>query len=72
MDFRQLQYFIAAVEQRSMSAAAVACQVTQPTLSTQIRLLETELNDVLFRRTPVGLRPTKSAQRLYRCRDGSL
>lgn len=66
MDFRQLQYFIAAVEQRSMSAAAVACQVTQPTLSTQIRLLETELSDVLFGRTPVGLRPTKSAQRLYR------
>ncbi|SED86315.1 DNA-binding transcriptional regulator, LysR family [Beijerinckia sp. 28-YEA-48] len=66
MDFRQVQYFTAAVEQRSMSAAAAACQVTQPTLSTQIRQLEIELNDVLFGRTPIGLRPTKSAQRLYR------
>lgn len=66
MEFRRLQYFAAAIEQRSMSAAAAACQVTQPTLSTQIRVLETELNDVLFGRTPVGLRPTKAAQRLYR------
>ncbi|MGN6460800.1 MAG: LysR family transcriptional regulator [Pseudolabrys sp.] len=66
MDFRQLQYFAAAVEQRSLSAAARICRVTQPTLSAQMQRLETELNDVLFTRTPVGLQPTKSAQRLYR------
>lgn len=66
MDFRQLQYFAAAVEQRSLSAAARLCRVTQPTLSAQMQRLETELNDVLFTRTPVGLQPTKSAQHLYR------
>jgi LysR family nitrogen assimilation transcriptional regulator len=66
MDFRQLQYFVAAVEQRSMSAAARVCRVTQPTLSAQIRRLELELDGVLFERTAIGLRPTKSAQLLYR------
>lgn len=66
MDFRQLQYFAAAVEQRSLSAAARLCGMTQPTLTAQMQRLETELNDVLFTRTPVGLQPTKSAQHLYR------
>ena len=66
MDFRQLQYFAAAVEQRSISGAARACRVAQPTLSSQVRRLELELSEALFGRTAVGLRPTKRAQLLYR------
>jgi DNA-binding transcriptional LysR family regulator len=66
VDFRQLQYFAAAVEQRSISSAARACRVAQPTLSSQVRRLELELNEALFGRTAVGLRPTKRAQSLYR------
>ncbi|MGD9769420.1 MAG: LysR family transcriptional regulator [Pseudolabrys sp.] len=61
-----MQYFAAVVEQRSLSAAARLCGVTQPTLSAQMQRLEAELNDVLFTRTPVGLQPTKSAQHLLR------
>jgi DNA-binding transcriptional LysR family regulator len=66
MDFRQLRYFTATVEQRSMSAAARICRVSQPTLSTQISDLEVELNETLFKRVAFGVRPTPAAQAFYR------
>jgi DNA-binding transcriptional LysR family regulator len=66
VDFRQLRYFLAAVEQRSMSGAARACAAAQPTLSTQIRRLELELGEALFVRTPSGLQPTRAGRALYR------
>lgn len=65
MDFRQLQYFMAAVERRSMSAAARACGVTQPTLSAQIKRLEMQRGEALFARTAAGLEPTARARELY-------
>ena len=66
MDFRQLQYFKAAFECRTMSGAARACRVTQPTLSAQIKRLELELDETLFGRTAVGLEPTSFANDLHR------
>lgn len=66
MDLRQLQYFKAAFECRTMSGAARACHVTQPTLSTQIKQLELELGETLFGRTAVGLDPTPFADDLHR------
>lgn len=48
-----------------MSAAARVCQVTQPTLSAQIKRLELELGEALFGRTTVGLEPTPFAAELY-------
>jgi DNA-binding transcriptional LysR family regulator len=66
MDFRQARYFIAAIEQRNMSAAARVCGSSQPTLSAQVRRLEIELGETLFNRTALGLRPTPSAVALYR------
>lgn len=66
MDLRQLQYFKAAFECRTMSAAARVCHVTQPTLSAQIKQLELELGETLFGRTAVGLDPTPFADDLHR------
>jgi LysR family transcriptional regulator, cyn operon transcriptional activator len=47
----QLEYFVAAVEHGSFSAAAAALHVAQPSLSEQIRRLEGRLGVVLFVRT---------------------
>ncbi len=47
----QLEYFVAAVEHGSFSAAAAALHVAQPSLSEQIRRLEDRLGVVLFVRT---------------------
>lgn len=48
---QQLQYFLAAVEHGSLSAAAEANFVAQPSLSEQIRRLESQLGVTLFHRT---------------------
>jgi DNA-binding transcriptional LysR family regulator len=66
VDFRQLRYFRAAVEQRSMTGAARACAAGQPTLSTQIKRLEQELGAPLFVRTPSGIEPTQAGRTLHR------
>jgi len=62
--FRQLEYFVAAAEHGSISAAARARHVSQPSVSTAIAQLEDTLGEPLFRRqvsrglelTPAGLR----------------
>ena len=43
MDIRQLQYLAALAREKHFTRAAVACNVTQPTLSGRIRQLELEL-----------------------------
>ena len=48
MTLQQLEYFLAAVEHRSFSAAAAALHMAQPSLSEQIRRLEGELGAPLF------------------------
>ena len=48
MTLQQLQYFLAAAEHRSFSAAAAALHMAQPSLSEQIRRLEAELGAPLF------------------------
>ena len=39
VSFRQLQLFLAVAELRSITAAARACHVTQPTVSMQLKEL---------------------------------
>ena len=43
MNLRDLQYLVALADHRHFGRAAEACFVSQPTLSTQVKKLETEL-----------------------------
>lgn len=51
MNIRDLEYLIALAEFKHFRKAADACNVSQPTLSGQIRKLEDELGTVLLERT---------------------
>ena len=61
---QQLQYFLSAVEHGSLSAAAEAHFIAQPSLSEQIRRLENQLGAALFVRTNRKLILTEAAQML--------
>ena len=50
MNLRDLEYLVALDEQRHFGKAAARCGVSQPTLSTQLRKLETELGVDLIER----------------------
>lgn len=52
MNLRDLQYLVAVAEHRHFGKAADSCFVSQPTLSTQLKKLETELGVELVERTP--------------------
>lgn len=61
MNLRDLEYLVALDEHRHFGRAAAACYVSQPTLSTQVKKLETELGLPLVERgvrrvllTPAG------------------
>ena len=69
MNLRDLVYFNSLAEHRHFGHAAEACQVSQPTLSSQIRKLEDELGVQLLERTnkrvdltPVGARILEHAR----------
>jgi DNA-binding transcriptional LysR family regulator len=69
--FRQLEYFVAAAEHGSISAAARARHVSQPSVSQAVAQLEAVLGEALFRRqVSRGLELTLAGQRLLgRARD---
>lgn len=52
MNLRELEYLVALDDHRHFGRAAEACFVTQPTLSTQIKKLEAELDVALIERSP--------------------
>ncbi|MDE3188182.1 MAG: LysR family transcriptional regulator [Acidobacteriota bacterium] len=69
MNLQDLRYLVAVAEHRHFGRAAEACNVSQPTLSSQIRKLEEELGVTLLERTnkrvemtPVGSRILMHAQ----------
>jgi len=71
MNLQELRYFAAVVEFRHFGRAAESCNVSQPTLSSQIRKLEEELGVTLLERTnkrvdvtPVGRQILEHAQRV--------
>lgn len=64
MELRQLTYFAKVAELRSVSRAAAALHLTQPSLSRQIQSLERELGCTLFHRTARGLAPTPQGRAL--------
>jgi DNA-binding transcriptional LysR family regulator len=64
MTLQQLQYFLAAIDHGSFSAAAESLHLAQPSLSEQIRRLEAELGSPLFSRGGRGLELTEAGRRL--------
>lgn len=50
MEIRLLKYFLAVIQENSISAAADRLHITQPTLSRQLKCLEDQLNTTLFTR----------------------
>jgi DNA-binding transcriptional LysR family regulator len=64
MTLQQLEYFLAALDEGSFSAAAERLLLAQPSLSEQVRRLEAELGVALFTRVGRGIRPTDAARAL--------
>ncbi len=58
LKLRQLEYVVALSEARSFAKAAEQTNVSQPTLSQQIKALEDHLGIILFERSTVGALPT--------------
>ena len=61
LDWTLLRSFLATIDTGSLSAAAQTLGATQPTLSRQIKELETAIGTSLFRRSVRGLEPTEAA-----------
>ncbi|RKS85217.1 LysR family hydrogen peroxide-inducible transcriptional activator [Orbus hercynius] len=73
MNIRDLEYFVALADYRHFRKAAESCNVSQPTLSGQIRKLEDELGVMLLERTSrkvlftqTGLMLVEQAQEILR------
>lgn len=64
MTLVQLQYLVALDVHRHFGDAAAACGVTQPTLSTQVRRLEDELDVELIDRSRQPVVPTAAGERI--------
>lgn len=65
MNFNQLKYFVAIVEQGSFWAAALEEYISQSSLSKQIKTLENELGVVLFNRSGNKITLTEAGQCFY-------
>ncbi len=63
-DWNRARAFLVTVEEGSLSAAARALGMAQPTLGRQVDALEEELGVVLFERTGRGLTLTPSGPEL--------
>lgn len=71
MTLRELLYLVAVADHRHFGRAAAACHVTQPTLSAQLRKLESYLGNTLIDRagqqpalTPIGAMVVERARQL--------
>ena len=62
MDLRHLRYFIAVAEEQNVTHAAARLNVSQPSLSRQIRDLEEALGVALFERTAKAIRLTHAGR----------
>lgn len=66
MNLQQLKYFLAAADAKSISQAAKLLDISQPSISRQIFLLEQELDVELFLRTNKGIELTDAGRMLCR------
>jgi len=65
MDFRQIEAFVYVVRYKSFSKAADAIYLTQPTVSSHISSLESELGIKLIDRSGKEIEPTKAGRIFY-------
>lgn len=65
MELRELSYFLAVYEERSVTAAARRSFVSQPSVSEALAHLESELATALFVRHRKGATPTAAGEQLY-------
>ncbi len=65
MNLKQLESLVLIIESRSFSQAAQKLFLTQPTISSQISLLEKELKAQLLVRTTKEVYPTEDGKKLY-------
>jgi DNA-binding transcriptional LysR family regulator len=64
LNLRQLECFVAVVDERSFTRAAQRIGITQPSLSQHIRALEQELSGLILDRLPHGASPTPAGRSL--------
>jgi LysR family transcriptional regulator, hydrogen peroxide-inducible genes activator len=64
VNLQDLRYFVAVAEQKHFGRAAQACDVSQPTLSSQIRKLEGQLGVTLLERTNKRVELTSVGSRI--------
>jgi len=64
MDDRRLRYFLAVVDEGSVTRAAQRLHVAQPSLSQALRAFEREIDVQLFHRVGRGLRLTAAGEAL--------
>ena len=64
MELRQLKYFVSAADALNFSSAAKSMNITQSTLSQQIKQLENELGDELFYRNSHEVMLTEAGREL--------
>ena len=65
MNLKQLEYFVAIVEEGQVTAAARRLHISQPPLSYELAQLERELGCKLVHRGPRGVTPTDAGRLLY-------
>lgn len=65
MDLKQLRYFVTVAEEGTISGAAKKLYMSQPPLSTQMKLIEQELGCQLFERGQKHITLTESGKLLY-------
>lgn len=66
MEIRVLKYFVESARNKSITKAALKLNVTQPTLSRQLKELEEELGQKLFKRSNYHINLTVEGEILYK------
>jgi len=66
MNLAALKYIVSLAREKHFGHAALACGVTQPTLSVAVKNLETELGVQLFERSPMNVRLTTTGLSVVR------